>query len=393
MGAATAERTLAAYREAAGTPMKVAVNLLWCLPGEVGGSEEYLARQLVGLATWRRTSTPACSCCPGYAAAHRDLAARHELVVAVARRPPPQPPRRSPRQRGCPARTAGADVVHHGGGTVPAALAPADRADRPRPAVPRVPEYFSPVKLRYLRVDRAALGRAGPTSSRCPASTCGGTVVDAFGVDDARVVVVPHGVDPPSRTRRPADERAAARYGLGDRPFVVFPAITHPHKNHRFLLDLLAGPWSDPDLALVLTGRRRAGRRRRRRRPIDALGLGGRVVVRTGRVPAADRDGLIAAAGPWCSRPSTRASARRCSRRWRSARRSSAATAPALPEVAGDAALVRPLTIDAWADAARRGGAARATSSSPPAAAAPRDFTTAASGARLAAAYRLAAGR
>ena len=27
----------------------VGVNLLWCLPGEVGGSEEYLARQLAGL--------------------------------------------------------------------------------------------------------------------------------------------------------------------------------------------------------------------------------------------------------------------------------------------------------------------------------------------------------
>ena len=28
---------------------RVGVNLLWCVPGEVGGSEEYLARQLTGL--------------------------------------------------------------------------------------------------------------------------------------------------------------------------------------------------------------------------------------------------------------------------------------------------------------------------------------------------------
>ena len=28
----------------------VAVNLLWCVPGDVGGSEEYLVRQLLGLA-------------------------------------------------------------------------------------------------------------------------------------------------------------------------------------------------------------------------------------------------------------------------------------------------------------------------------------------------------
>ena len=36
----------------------------------------------------------------------------------------------------------------------------------------------------------------------------------------------------------------------------MYPALTHPHKQHRFLLDLLAGPWSDPDLALVLLGGR-----------------------------------------------------------------------------------------------------------------------------------------
>ena len=29
---------------------EIAVNLLWCVPGQVGGSEEYLVRQLLGLA-------------------------------------------------------------------------------------------------------------------------------------------------------------------------------------------------------------------------------------------------------------------------------------------------------------------------------------------------------
>jgi hypothetical protein len=28
---------------------RVGVNLLWCVPGKVGGSEEYLTRQLLGL--------------------------------------------------------------------------------------------------------------------------------------------------------------------------------------------------------------------------------------------------------------------------------------------------------------------------------------------------------
>ncbi len=29
---------------------QIAVNLLWCVPGDVGGSEQYLVRQLCGLA-------------------------------------------------------------------------------------------------------------------------------------------------------------------------------------------------------------------------------------------------------------------------------------------------------------------------------------------------------
>ena len=35
-------------------PISVAVNLLWCVPGKVGGSEEYLVRQMLGLGVLRR---------------------------------------------------------------------------------------------------------------------------------------------------------------------------------------------------------------------------------------------------------------------------------------------------------------------------------------------------
>ena len=54
---AAAERTLDVYRDVGAgdrrmsdpPDLTVGVNLLWCLPGEVGGSEEYLVRQLTGL--------------------------------------------------------------------------------------------------------------------------------------------------------------------------------------------------------------------------------------------------------------------------------------------------------------------------------------------------------
>ena len=82
------------------------------------------------------------------------------------------------------------------------------------------------------------------------------TVIDGFEIDPDGVVVVPHGLDPPPPDGVTDAGSLRRRYGIGDRRFVVYPAITHPHKNHRFLLDLLSGPWSDPGLAVVLLGGR-----------------------------------------------------------------------------------------------------------------------------------------
>ena len=232
--------------------MRVGVNLLWCLPGAVGGSEEYVARQLAGLGDVAPDIHATVFVLPGFAAAHRDVAARHDLVVASL-----DARRRSRRvlteSTWLPGRLAGADVVHHAGGTVP--------ARSPGPILLTIhdvqyrtfPEYVTPLKRQYLRVAvPLAVRRAAMIA--VPSEYVRRTIIEGFGRDPERVVVVPHGVDPPS-TPVDADE-VCDRYGLTDRRFVVYPAITHPHKNHRFLLELLAGPWSDPDLALVLLGGR-----------------------------------------------------------------------------------------------------------------------------------------
>jgi glycosyltransferase involved in cell wall biosynthesis len=368
--------------------MIVGVNLLWCLPGEVGGSEEYLARQLVGLHDAAPEIVTRLFVLPGYAAAHRDVAARHELVVASL-----DARRRSRRvvveTSWLPHRLAGSDVVHHGGGTVP--------LRSPGPIVLTVhdlqyrmyPAYFTAVKRRYLALTMPRSVRRA-TVVTVPSEFVRASVIEAFDTDPAAVVVVPHGFDLP-----PPDEITDAavvrdRYGIGARPFVIYPAITHPHKNHRFLVDLLANEWTDPDLTLVLLGGRGLAD--------DALlasiathHIGDRV-VRPGRVPAADRDGLLAAADALVfpsefegfGAPLLEAMALGtpivCSDR------------AALPEVAGEAAVVLPLRRDAWADAldtvagrrdalvaAGRGRAA--------------EFTTHVAGERLATAYRLASTR
>ena len=360
-------------------PLRVGVNLLWCLPGAVGGSEEYLVRQLHGLHAVAPEIDATLFVVPGFAGAHPDLAARHELVISSL-----DARRRSRRVAAeitwLPSRLRAVDVVHHGGGTVP--------PRSPRPVLLTIhdvqyrthPEYLTPVKRGYLR---AAVPRSvhHATVVAVPSEYVRSTVVEGYDVSPDRVVVVPHGVDVP--TELTPDDELRARYGIGDRPYVVYPAMTHPHKRHRFLLDLLAGPWSDPDLVLVLLGGRGLAEDDVAT-AITALEVGARV-IRPGRVPVADRDGLVAGAEALVfpseyegfGAPLLEAMALGtpvvCSDR------------AALPEVAGDAALVRPLELDAWKgvldeiDRESMAAAGRARAAT---------FTTATSGAALAAAYR-----
>ena len=63
-------------------PIDVAVNLLWCVPGEVGGSEQYLARQLVGLGSQPAEFLPTLYCLPSFVEAHPELAERYPMVAA-----------------------------------------------------------------------------------------------------------------------------------------------------------------------------------------------------------------------------------------------------------------------------------------------------------------------
>ena len=262
---------------------------------------------------------------PGFAGAHPDLAAGHELVVSSL-----DARRRSRRvlteMTWLPPRLQGVDVVHHGGGTVP--------PRSPQPVLLTLhdvqyrtyPGYLTTLKRAYLRL-------AVPRSVRhatvvaVPSEYVRTTIVDGFRIEPERVVVVPHGVDVPA-TVTPDDE-LRARYGLGDRRYVVYPALTHPHKQHRFLLDLLAGPWSDPDLALVLLGGRGLAEDEVAA-AIASLELGPRV-IRPGRVPEADRDGLIAGATALVFPSEYEGFGRRCWRPWRSARPSCAATGPPCP--------------------------------------------------------------
>ncbi len=324
-----------------GMPPSVLVNMLWCVPGAVGGSEEYLVRQLLGLAEQPEPSwKPTVAAARGLTAAHPELAAVCEMVE-----PAFESHGRARRIVGeatwLRRHTGDADLVHHGGGTAPV------RAHRPYVLTIHdlqfltYPQYFSSRKRAYLHSVIPSSARRA-TIVAVPTEYVRGSVVDAYGVDADRVMVVPHGIEPVLPEHVTDERELRRRYALGDGPVIVYPAVTHPHKHHEFLLRMMRDHWTDPDLRLVLTG---------------GVGLGEHVVTacpdrrvcRIGRVPAADRNGLVAMSramvfpsryegfGAPLIEAMTLGAPVVCS------------DATCMPQIVGEAGLVRPLEPDAWA--------------------------------------------
>jgi alpha-1,3-rhamnosyl/mannosyltransferase len=271
----------------------VVVNLLWLAPGRVGGSEQYLTRQLVGLPADAAFRVRLC-CQPAFRRAHPQLAARYAVVA------PPfdrdwRPARLLTEHTWLPVHSRHADVIHHGGGTVPLGLHIGPRVVLTVHDLQyrSMPQHFSPLRLRYLQAMMPrSVRRAAIVAT--PSEYVRRSVIDAFGADPARVMVVPHGVPPVALPSAAAIAAVRQRYGIGDRRYVVYPAITHPHKRHRLLVDMLADPTLDAELCLVAVGG--AGTAEVPfREAIAAAGLESRL-IRPGRVDDVERDALVAGA-------------------------------------------------------------------------------------------------
>lgn len=329
------------------TRATVGVNLLWLVPGEVGGSEESTLASIRALVSLGDPDLDLrLFVVEPMLRAHPDVVSSVPTeVVSLSGRARWR--RIAAESSWLALRSRGLDLLHHAGGTAPPV--------RGAPYVLTLHD-LQPLEQQATHgpLKRAYLGLAIPPSVArarivvVPSDYVRRTVLARFDLDPARVVVVPHGVDVLVGATPP--DVLTARYDL-DGPVILYPAITYPHKNHRVLLDAFAQVLAaHPDALLVLPGGR-GGEEDRLRAQVDRLGIGDRV-RRTGRISAADVAGLYRAASTVAvpSRyegfglPAVEAMAYGAPL--------VAASTTALPEVVGDAGvLVDPDDVDGWAGA------------------------------------------
>jgi alpha-1,3-rhamnosyl/mannosyltransferase len=327
---------------------RVAVNLLWCLPGEVGGTEQHVVRQLVGLRMVRPEFELTLFAGQRFLDAHVHRFPGLSMVAA-----PDSGTRRGSRvwheHRWLRSRVHGFDLVHHPGGTSP-------RGGR-RPYVLTIhdlqyltyPEYFTALKRRYLDLMIGPSAR-GAAAIGVPSAYVRGSIIDHLGIPADRVHVVPHGFEPDLGASVTPEHEVRERLGLGAGRVVVYPAMTAPHKNHRFLLEMLARHWLDPDLRLVLIGGTGAAEDEVAALLASADQAVRDRVVRPGRVSDADRNGLLAMAEALVFPSRYEGFGAPVIEAMMVGTPVISSDATCLPDIVGDAAVVRPLTHDAWAD-------------------------------------------
>jgi glycosyltransferase involved in cell wall biosynthesis len=232
--------------------IKVGINLLWMIPGVVGGSETYTTRLLHGLSERNSDIDYTLFALPQFEAAHRELASKFEVTYA-----PLTGQWKSFRVAGenswlaRQSRKRGIDLVHHAGGVVPMV-----RTSRPVLTIHDLqylfyPEYFTWPKLRYLRT---MMPRSAESARLVltPSEFTRRTVIERLNIDPSVVRTVPHGISPRGDRVEGSDVRE--RFDIPG-PFFLYPAASYPHKNHLTLLGAFARLLEiHPESHLVLTG-------------------------------------------------------------------------------------------------------------------------------------------
>jgi glycosyltransferase involved in cell wall biosynthesis len=334
---------------------RVGLNLLYLVPGEVGGTEIYARRLIHALARARGDVEwvlfAGSEAAPSLAGEDWPANVR---VAAMPVRSRVKPLRVAYELSALPAAAARArvDLLHSLGTTSPL-FGPGPRVVTIHDLIYLHFEGDFPASSRVALEKLVPLGARRARRVITPSDAAKRDVVEHCRVDPGRVDVVPEGGG--MRDADPTGEaELRSRFDLGERPVVLTIAPPLPHKNLDRLLDAMRAVVDgglSPVLALVgHQGREGVALRAR----IDALGLADHVRI-TGWVSDEDLEGLyrLAACGAYPSLyegfglPVLEAMRRElplaCS------------NATSLPEVAGDAAeLFDPSDTEAMAAAIRR---------------------------------------
>ncbi len=331
---------------------RLGINLLWLVPGVVGGSEEYATRTLTALLDRDIAGIElTVFALDSFARTHPEVCARVETVTT----PLGGGENRLRRVIGestwlaAQCRRRSIDAVHHVGGRMPT-IRPGRTIVTVHDLQPLImPANFGSLKARYLRF---AIPRSVRSADMvvAPSDYVRADLIRRFDLDPARVATVSAGYEVP---RLPAIDDPVVPTEIAEllrkgQPFFVYPAVTHPHKNHATVLRAFAKVViDDPDVTLVFTGGRGSAH-------ADVLSLVTELglndhVHRFGRVDREVLDLLIARAEALVfpsefegfGIPILEAMALGCP--------VLAADATAVPEVLGNAGiLVPPGDVDAW---------------------------------------------
>jgi len=331
------------------------VNLLYLVPGVVGGTEEYAVRVLRAVAAYPDDELEVVLFArDSFANTYPDIASA--FVTKTVAIPANRALRVAAESTWLARHGRGLDAMHHLGGRVPA-FGSARSAVTVHDLQPlHFPASFSPVKRRFLAFSLPRSVR----KARFVVSVSEWvrqSIIETLGIPGDRIVAVSAPCEPLERAPLVTAERLAAlpialrRIAHAGVRFFVYPAITYAHKNHRTLIEAFAPvARAHPNLHLVLTGR--AG-------PLEAeitdliqrLRLDDRI-VRAGRIDRAHLDTMLALACALVFPSIYEGFGLPVIEALRVGCPPIVADATALPEAVGGAGvLVEPMSVDAWSDA------------------------------------------
>ena len=334
---------------------KLGVNLLYLVPGVVGGTEEYAVRVLRAVAAYPDDDLEVVLFArESFADAYPDIASAFTTKsVAI---PTNRALRVAAENTWLARQSRNVDAVHHLGGRVPAIGSAASVVTVHDLQPLQFPASFSAVKRRFLAFSIPRSVRKAELVVSV-SEWVRRSIIETFHIPEERTAVISAPCDPIDRADLVTDERVAAlpvalrRIAQAGDPFFVYPAITYEHKNHRTLVEAFAPvARAHPSVRLVLTGR--AGPLESEiTELVERLRLGDRI-VRAGRIERTQLDTMLALARALVFPSTYEGFGIPVIEALRVGCPPIVADATALPEAVGGAGvLVEPLSVDAWSEA------------------------------------------